>query len=103
MASEVSIEIEERALPIRSEVRGACELLGLAPLEIANEGKLLAVVSEDSADAALAAMRALPTGPDAAVIGTVGDGPAGRVSARTPLGTSRIVDLPAGELLPRIC
>ena len=103
MASGVSIEIHERALPIRSEVRGACELLGLTPLEIANEGKLLAVVSPDAADAALAAMRALPTGIDAAIIGTVGDGPAGRVSALTPLGTSRIVDLPAGELLPRIC
>ncbi len=103
MSSGAAIEIEEQAVPVRREVHGACELLGLSPLEIANEGKLVAIVSADHADEALAAMRAHPLGGDAAIIGTVGEAPAGRVSARTPLGTTRLVDLPAGELLPRIC
>ncbi|MCD6362348.1 MAG: hydrogenase expression/formation protein HypE [Armatimonadetes bacterium] len=101
--SQVAVEIEEAAVPVRPEVQGACELLGFSPLEIANEGKLVAIVAEEVADDVLAAMRAHPLGADAAIIGRVKDAPAGRVSARTSLGTARIVDLPAGELLPRIC
>lgn len=103
LASEVSIEIEEDAVPVRREVRGACELLGMSPLEIANEGKLLAVVAPEVVDDVLAAMRAHPLGRNAALVGEVGDGPAGRVAGRTALGTLRLIDLPAGELLPRIC
>ena len=103
ISSGVSIEIEEGAVPVRREVRGACELLGMSPFEIANEGKLLAIVAPERADEVLAAMRAHDLGGDAAIIGTVGDGRPGRISARTPLGTSRLIDLPPGELLPRIC
>lgn len=103
MSSQVSIEIEEVSVPVRREVQGACELLGMSPFEIANEGKLVAIVAPEVAEDVLAAMRAHELGADAAVVGTVGDGKAGRVSARTPLGTSRLIDLPAGELLPRIC
>jgi hydrogenase expression/formation protein HypE len=103
MSSQVSIEIEEVSVPVRREIHGACELLGMSPFEIANEGKLLAVVAPEAADRVLAAMRAHQLGANAAIVGTVGDGKAGRVSARTSLGTSRLIDLPAGELLPRIC
>lgn len=103
MSSGVSIEIEEVSVPVRREVTGACELLGMSPLEIANEGKLLAIVAPEVAEDVLAAMRAHDLGADAAIVGTVGGGKPGRVSARTPLGTLRLIDLPAGELLPRIC
>jgi len=103
LASRVAIEINEATVPVRGEVRGACELLGMSPLEIANEGKLTAIVAADVAEDALAAMRSHPLGSQAAIIGAVREGPAGRVSARTALGTTRLVELPAGELLPRIC
>jgi hydrogenase expression/formation protein HypE len=103
MSSQISIEIEEGEVPVRREVQGACELLGMSPFEIANEGKLLAVVAPEAAEDVLAAMRAQELGGNAAIVGTVGGGRAGRASARTPLGTSRLIDLPAGELLPRIC
>ncbi len=103
LSSQVSIEVEEVSVPVRREVQGACELLGMSPFEIANEGKLLAVVAPEAADDVLAAMRAHELGAEAAIVGTVGDGKPGRVSARTPLGTSRLIDLPPGELLPRIC
>jgi len=103
LASEVAMQIEEDAVPVRPEVRGACELLGMSPFEIANEGKLLAIVAPEDADEVLAAMRAHPLGRNAATVGEVTDGPGGRVSARTALGTLRLIDLPAGELLPRIC
>jgi hydrogenase expression/formation protein HypE len=103
MSSQVSIEIEEVSVPVRREVQGACELLGMSPWEIANEGKLIAVVAPDAAEDVLAAMHAQELGENAAIVGTVGDGKPGRVSARTSLGTSRLIDLPAGELLPRIC
>lgn len=103
MASGVSMQIEEGLIPVRREVLGACELLGMSPLEIANEGKLVAVVAPNAADDVLAAMLEHDLGREATICGEVGDGPAGRVSARTALGTSRLIDLPAGELLPRIC
>ena len=102
-ASAVSIEIEETETPLRPEVRGFCEILGLDPLYLANEGKLAAVVPLEQGEAALAAMRAHPLGREACVIGRVGEGPAGRVIMRTSLGGRRIVDMLVGEQLPRIC
>ena len=99
----VSIEIEETALPLRSEVKGMCEILGLDPLYLANEGTLVVFVPADEADAALEAMRAMPEGREATIIGRVVDGTAGRVTMRTLFGGARIVDMLVGEQLPRIC
>jgi hydrogenase expression/formation protein HypE len=101
--SHVSIELTESAIPIRDEVRGACELLGLDPLYVANEGKLVAIVPEDVAEPVLATMRKNFLGRNAQIIGTVTSGHAGLVTMRTALGTSRIVDMLAGDQLPRIC
>ena len=101
--SAVGIRLVEDALPIRPAVAGACEMLGFDPLYVANEGKVVAVVPADRADAVLAAMRSHPYGREAAVIGEVtGDDP-GRVTLRTRLGTTRIVEMLTGDLLPRIC
>ena len=102
-ASQVGIEFEESRVPVRAEVAAACEMLGLDPFYIANEGKLVACVPEAQAEAALAAMRAHPYGREAARIGTVVEAHPGLVTARTAIGGTRVVDLPAGELLPRIC
>lgn len=102
-ASEVAIEIDEAVTPLRDEVKGFCEILGLDPLYLANEGKVVAVVPEGEAQAALAALRAHPLGAAAAVIGRVAAGPAGRVTLRTVLGGRRIVDMLVGDQLPRIC
>lgn len=102
-AAGISIEIDEAALPLRPEVRGMCEILGLDPLYLANEGTLVAFVPSDQAEAALAAMRGHPTGARAAIVGRAGDGPAGRVTMRTAFGGSRVVDTLVGEQLPRIC
>ncbi|MHC4548867.1 MAG: hydrogenase expression/formation protein HypE [Planctomycetota bacterium] len=99
----VGMVIEERAIPIHEEVRGACELLGLDPFYVANEGKLVAVLEASAADAALAAMREHPLGSDARIIGTVCDSHPGVVEMRTAVGTTRIVDLLTGDQLPRIC
>ena len=101
--SRVGMVIEESALPIREEVRGACELLGLDPLYVANEGKLVAVVPASEADPLLAVMRGHPLGTNARVIGKVVAAHHGIVTMRTTLGTSRIVDMLAGDQLPRIC
>jgi hydrogenase expression/formation protein HypE len=101
--SGVGIEIEESAIPVREAVRGACELLGLDPLYVANEGKLVAMVDAAAADAVLAAMRAHPLGRDACAIGAVTAAHPGMVTMRTLLGPSRIVDMLAGDQLPRIC
>ncbi len=101
--SRVGIEIDERSIRVREEVKGACELLGLDPLYVANEGKLIAIVAPDAADKIFDAMRAHPLGRDAKVIGTVCDSHAGIVAMRTLLGTMRIVDMLAGDQLPRIC
>ncbi|MFZ4856932.1 MAG: hydrogenase expression/formation protein HypE [Desulfuromonadaceae bacterium] len=101
--SGVSITLQEAALPIKPEVRGVCSILGLDPLFVANEGKLLAFVSAAAADAALAAFRKHPLGINAAVIGSVGVGPAGRVQMETVIGGMRSVDMLSGEQLPRIC
>ena len=102
-ASQVAIEIDEAATPIREEVKALCEILGLDPLYLATEGKLVVVVPAGEAQAALAAMRAHPLGAGAAVIGRVADGEAGRVTMRTVFGGKRIVDMLVGEQLPRIC
>jgi hydrogenase expression/formation protein HypE len=99
----LGIEIDERALPIRDVVRGACELLGLDPLLVANEGKLVAFVPAGSADRALAALRAHPLGRHAARIGTVVEDHPALVELATPIGGRRILDLPFAEPLPRIC
>jgi hydrogenase expression/formation protein HypE len=101
--SHVGMVIDERAIPVRAEVRGACELLGLDPLYVANEGKLVAIVEASAADAALAAMRADPLGSEARIIGTVCEAHPGVVEMRTVIGTTRIVDLLTGDQLPRIC
>lgn len=102
-ASRVAIELDEAALPVRSEVRAACEILGLDPLLVANEGKLVAVVDPAQAASAVDALRAHPLGRDAAPIGRVEAGPAGRVTLKTAFGARRMVPLPIGEQLPRIC
>jgi hydrogenase expression/formation protein HypE len=101
--SRVSMELEERAIPIREEVAGACELLGLDPLYVANEGKLVAIVDAADADAVLRVMRQHPLGGQAQIIGTVKSAIPGLVTMRTTLGTTRIVDMLAGDQLPRIC
>ena len=102
-AAHIGVVIEETALPLREEVRGICEILGLDPLYLANEGALVLFVPEDQAAAALAAMQARPEGRGAAIIGrAVADHP-GQVRMRTPFGGQRIVDMLVGEQLPRIC
>ena len=101
--SKVSILAEDTAVPVNPRVRSACELLGLDPWHVANEGKLVAVVAADAADAVLAAMRAHPAGAQAAIIGEVRSERPGMVATRTALGATRVVPLPLGELLPRIC
>lgn len=102
-ASRVAISIDERELPIRVEVKGACEILGLDPLYLANEGKLVAVLPKAAAPAVLAAMRRHPAGADAAIVGEVHEGPTGIVVLRTVFGGERIVDMLVGDQLPRIC
>ena len=102
-SSGVGIRIRENALPMHETVRGACEILGLDPLYLANEGKLVAVVPGQDADRALAAMRADPAGADAAIIGEVTRDPNGMVVMQTAFGGERIVDMLVGEQLPRIC
>lgn len=101
--AHVGIVLDERAVPINPAVQAACEMLGMDPLYIANEGKLVAIVTPESAEAMLAAMRAHPNGAQAAIIGRVTDQHPGRVVARTGLGASRILPMQLGEPLPRIC
>ncbi len=102
-SSRVAIRLDENALPMREPVRGACEILGLDPLYLANEGKLVAVVPAECADPLVAAMRAHPSGEQSAIIGEVVEAPAGVVMLNTGFGGGRIVDLLVGEQLPRIC
>ncbi len=101
--SGVGIELQESSLPIHEEVKGACELLGLDPLYVANEGKLIAIVPAEVADVLLETMRRHPLGAEAQIIGTVTKKNPGLVTMRTPLGTTRVVDMLAGDQLPRIC
>ncbi len=103
LGSGVGICIRERDLPLREQVKGACEILGLDPLFLANEGKLVAVVPEQDAARVLAAMRAHPAGKDAVIIGEIVKSPVGMVVMQTTFGGERIVDMLVGEQLPRIC
>ncbi len=102
-ASGVGMRLDEEAIPIRAEVEAACELLGLDPLYVANEGKLVAICPAGRAEALLAAMRGHPLGRDAAIIGEVTEDDMGFVTMETGFGGTRIVDWLAGEQLPRIC
>jgi hydrogenase expression/formation protein HypE len=101
--SEIGIEIDEDQIPLKDEVAAACELLGFDPLYLANEGKLLAFVAADCVDAVLKAIQSDPCGKDAAVIGQVIEDHPGKVFLKTRIGGRRIVDMLAGEQLPRIC
>jgi hydrogenase expression/formation protein HypE len=102
-AAGVAVVVDEDSVPVRPDVRGACELLGIDPLYVACEGRLVAVVDGDQADAAMAALRSHPLGEGAAVIGRVRDDPPGLVLLKTSFGGTRIVDLLVGDPLPRIC
>ncbi|GCE12799.1 hydrogenase expression/formation protein HypE [Tengunoibacter tsumagoiensis] len=103
LSSDVAIALDEHAIPVHSEVRGACEILGLDPLTIANEGKMLVIVSGEKADEALAAMRKHPLGRETAIIGSVQSSPEGMVFLRTDIGGMRVLDMLVGDPLPRIC
>ena len=99
----LGVVLREEAVPVRDAVRGACELLGLDPLHIANEGQFIAVVAADAADAALDALRGTPGGEEACIVGEMKEQPAGAVLVATPYGGTRIVDMLVGDPLPRIC
>jgi hydrogenase expression/formation protein HypE len=102
-ASAAGITLEEAAIPVRPEVRGACELLGFDPLYVACEGRFVAIVPGERAGAALAAVQSLPAGAGARLIGTVQAAEAGLVVLRTAIGSHRRLDRLSGEQLPRIC
>ena len=99
----LAIALDEQAIPVGAEVTAACELLGLDPLHVANEGRFVALVASEDADRAVALLRMHPVAQAAAMIGTVRGGPAGQVSCRGPFGVERIIDMLNGEQLPRIC
>jgi hydrogenase expression/formation protein HypE len=101
--SNVALVLEETAIPVRPAVTAACEMLGFDPLYIANEGKLLAIVGRDDAEKVLAVMRQTRYGEEAVIVGEVRDAPQGRVLLKTAIGSLRVVDKLAGEMLPRIC
>jgi len=102
-SSWVGMELDEATIPVREQVRGACEMLGLDPMYVANEGKLVAIVSPAAAESALAALRSHPLGAEARIIGRVTKEHPRMVVMRTTFGTTRIVDMLAGDQLPRIC
>ena len=99
----LGVLLEEARLPLRQAVRGACELLGLDPLHIANEGQFLAVLAPDVAEAGLAAVRSVPGGEEACLIGELTAEAAATVLVRTGYGSTRVVDMLVGDPLPRIC
>ena len=101
--SSVGVVLEESKIPVRESVRGACEMLGLDPLYVANEGKLVAVVKKDAAGSVLEAMKNHPLGRGAEIIGEIMENPKGMVLLRTRIGGTRVVDMLTGEALPRIC
>jgi len=103
LSSNVGIRLYEESIPVREEVNGVCEILGLDPLYLANEGKLVVVVPKENADNILAAMKSHPAGKDACIIGEVITSPPGIVLLKTVFGAERIVDMLVGEQLPRIC
>ena len=102
-ASSLAIVLQEEALPIRAEVRAACEILGLEPLYLANEGKCLAVVEADEAENIVNLMKQQEEGREAVIIGRLQEGKPGRVLINTPIGGSRVITPLHGEPLPRIC
>ncbi len=101
--AQLAVALEEAALPLRSEVVGACEILGIDPLYVANEGKLVAVVAPEAADEALSCLREIELGSEAAIVGEVRPEPEGLVLLDTAFGGTRIVDMLVGDPLPRIC
>jgi hydrogenase expression/formation protein HypE len=103
LSSNVAIRLHEQSIPIREEVQGVCEILGLDPLYLANEGKLVVVAKHEYADAVLSAMKSHPAGKNACIIGEVIPSPPGIVLLKTIFGTERIVDMLVGDQLPRIC
>ena len=102
-SARVGLRLEEAAIPVAEQVRGACEILGLDPLYVANEGKCLAIVAPEAAERALEVLRAHPLGREAAIIGEVVADHPGRVMMRSRVGGTRVVDMLSGEQLPRIC
>jgi hydrogenase expression/formation protein HypE len=102
-AADVGIAVDEARVPVGAEVRGGCEILGIDPLHLANEGKLVAVVAPEFADTALAALRAHPLGREAEIIGEVVSEPRRMVFLRTAIGGNRVLDMLSGDALPRIC
>lgn len=103
LSSEVGIRLHEQSIPVREEVNGVCEILGLDPLYLANEGKLVVVVPRSHAESVLSAMKSHPAGYDACIVGEVIDSHPGVVLLQTAFGTERIVDMLVGDQLPRIC
>jgi hydrogenase expression/formation protein HypE len=103
LEANLAIVLDEAALPVRPDVTGACEILGIDPLYVANEGKLVAIVAPEAADEALGALRADPVGAEAAIVGEVRADPEGLVLLDTAFGGSRVVDMLVGDPLPRIC
>jgi len=103
LQSNVGIMIYEETIPIRPSVEAACEMLGFDALYVANEGKLIAIVENKFADKVLAAMKDHPLGTDAAIIGTIAERPGPHVMLKTTFGTTRMIDMMSGEMLPRIC
>jgi hydrogenase expression/formation protein HypE len=101
--SRICVVVNEESIPVRPAVLAACEMLGFDPLYVANEGKVIAIVAQDDADLILATMRKHPYAEGAMIIGEVKDSPQGRVLMKTRIGTTRVVDMLAGEMLPRIC
>ena len=102
-SAQVGIRLHEQSIPIREEVKGVCEILGLDPLYLANEGKLVVVVESKNAETVLSAMKSHPAGIDACLVGEVIAEPPGIVFLQTTFGTERIIDMLVGEQLPRIC
>lgn len=102
-SSEVGIRLDEASIPIREEVNGVCEILGLDPLYLANEGKLVVIVPRSHAESVLSAMKSHPAGEDSCIVGEVIDSPSGVVLLQTAFGAERIVDMLVGDQLPRIC
>jgi hydrogenase expression/formation protein HypE len=99
----IAIDLTEEAIPVREDVCSACELLGLDPLHVANEGRFVAFVGAKDADRAIEILRRHADSHEATMIGVVNKGPKGQVSSRSALGTSRAIDMLTGEQLPRIC
>jgi hydrogenase expression/formation protein HypE len=103
LQSGVGIQIVENSIPVKPAVSAACEMLGFDPIYVANEGKLIAVVDHAKADEVLAVMKKHPLGRDASIIGKILESQTGLVTLKTNYGTTRMVDMLSGEMLPRIC